>query len=730
MAELDLTAFYGQFRDEAWENLNILEQGLTALEAQPGDTALLDRMLRAVHTTKGSAKIMGFAEINSLAHEIEEVLGAIRKGSQAMTPEAGDILLQAGQAIRVLALNRIEGRSEPADVAGLLAAMRRLLGAEEPAAEAAPVVTVAAAAGGRPRETMRVDLEHVDQLARLVGETLALQQQATEERGLLEEFVQDQDEVQLAFTNLRERLLSFRDRFRPRQAEEVFLYTGLLENALRNLNQRSIDYQRQHSALLERFALALEELRQESLALRMVPIGTLFDVFTGVIRRMAGEAGVEVALQIRGADVELDRRVLDMLREPMVHLVRNALAHGIEPAEERFRQHKPRRGTLLLEAAQVGRRVQVHVRDDGRGIDLEKVRRAAVERGILDEERARAADEHTLLDLLFRPNFSTRRQADDLSGRGVGLDVVLSTMRQLNGSVHVQSQAGRGTTLTMDVPLTLATIRVLLVEAGGAILAVPSNATRSLVRVRAEEIVPVEGRPTLHWHGASAALLSLARALGLPEQPVEGPRPAIVVGEDGHPTALLVDRLLDEIEVLVRPLGTILGTSPFFSAATLLGSDQVVPILDLTGLLAVRPAFSHAAGPLAEAAAGPRRVPRILLVEDAITTRELERSILEAAGYEVEAAFDGLDAMQRLEQSEFQLIISDIEMPRMDGFELTRRVRQDPRWAGLPVVIISAREDEESRSQGLEAGAQAYIVKSRFDQGNLLETIARLAAGD
>lgn len=726
MAELDLTAFYGQFRDEAWENLNILEQGLTALEARPDDTALLDRMLRAVHTTKGSAKIMGFAEINSLAHEIEEVLSAIRKGSTAMTAEAGSLLLQAGQAIRTLALNRIEGLHEPVEVAPLVAGMKRLLGAEEAAPEAAPVVTVAAAATGRPRETIRVDLERVDQLSRLVGETLALQQQATEERGLLEAFVQDQDEAEVAFAGLQERLLAYRDRFRQRQAEDVFLYTGLLENALRNLNQRSIDYQRKHTALLEHFALALEELRQESLALRMVPIGTLFEVFTGVVRRMAGEAGVEVNLQIRGADVELDRRVLDMLREPMVHLVRNALAHGIEPPEERFRQHKPRRGTLLLEATQVGRRVQVHVRDDGRGIDLDRVRRVAVERGLLDEERARAADERALLDLLFRPTFSTRRQADDLSGRGVGLDVVLSTARQLNGSVHVQTQAGRGTAFTLDVPLTLATIRVLLVTAGGLTLAVPSNAVRSLVQIGAEDIIPVEGRPTLHWGESTLPIAGLSQILGLPGQAPAGTRPAIIVGENGHTTALVVDGLFDEIEVLVRPLGEILGLTPFFSAATLLGSDQIVPIVDLTGVLAARPVDLQSTGAIPAEISTPPRTPRILLVEDAITTRELERSILEAAGYEVDTAFDGVDALQRLEQGKFELVISDIEMPRMDGFELTRRVRQDPQWASLPVVIISAREDEQSRRQGLDAGAQAYIVKSRFDQGNLLETIARL----
>ncbi len=730
MAELDLTAFYGQFRDEAWDNLNTLEQGLTTLEAHPEDTALLDRMLRAVHTTKGSAKIMGFAEINRLAHEIEEVLGAIRKGNARMTAEVGSTLLQAGQAIRTLTLNRLEGRNDPVDESGLLAAMRRLLGIPSPAPESAePVVTVAAPAAGRPRETMRVDMELVNQLARLVGETLALQQQSLAERSALHDMGLAHEAVAHELDGLKERLLAARDRFRPRQAEEILSRIEALETALQRLNQQRTDFTRRHVNLLDRFSLTLDELRQQSLAIRMVPIGTLFEIFPGVVRRMAGEVGVEVALEVRGADVELDRRVLDMLREPLVHMVRNALAHGIEPAEERVRQHKPRRGHLLLEAVQQGRRVQVHVRDDGRGIDLEKVRRAAVERGLIDEERARAADERTLLDFLFRPAFSTRRQADDLSGRGVGLDAVQSTMRQLNGFAHVQTQAGHGSTFTLDVPLTLATIRVLLVKAGEADLAIPSGAARGLVRILPGQTVPIEGRPTLRWHERTVPIHALAATLGLDTKSApEGPRPAIIAGADEYPIALLVDRLVDEIEVVVRPLGDILGASPYFSAATIIGTDQVVPILDVGGLLLARAAPSSRAPQAAAEVAVPRDPPTLLLVEDAITTRELERSILEAAGYRVETAMDGVDALQKMERGNFRLVITDIEMPRMDGFELTSRIRQEPRWAGVPVVIISARGDEESRRQGLEAGAQGYIIKSRFDQGNLLETISQLLA--
>ncbi len=739
MADLDLTAFYDQFRDEAWENLNLLEQGLTALESQPDNTALLDRMLRAVHTTKGSAKIMGFAEINRLAHEVEEVLGAIRKGVLPMSARVGTVLLQASSAIRALATARIEGRGEAVDVGEHLTAVSQLLGgapAKAPVGrkeaapvertEATPVVTVAAAPAGRPRETMRVDLEQVERMARLVGDLLALQEHAQEERHGLLEVRLAQENAAHTLEVLRDRLTAYRDRFRARQADEVFQRLDTLEEALRWLEQRFHDFDRQHAVLLERFSLAIDELQQQALAIRMVPIGTLFEIFPGVVRRMAGEAGCEVALEVRGAEVELDRRVLDLLREPLLHLVRNALSHGIEPPAERRAQGKEPRGRIVLQAHPQGRRVHVVVQDDGRGIDLGKVRRAALERGLLDEEQAGQADDKTLLELLFRPAFSTRRQADDMSGRGVGLDVVQTAMRQLNGFVQVQSQAGRGATFTLDVPLTLATARVLLVEAGCETLAIPAAAVRGLARIRPEEIVPVQGRPTFYWNEQPLPLLSLAETLGMPESaPSRGARPAVIAGMDGHPLALLVDRLLDEAEVVVRPLGEILGQSPYFSAAALSGGGRVIPILDLAGLVTRRPA-RPATGDPAALAPVVHEPARILLVEDAITTRELERSILEAAGYRVETAFDGLDALQKLEQAEFQAIITDIEMPRMDGFELTERVREDKRWAAVPVIIISARTDEESRRRGLQAGAQGYIEKRRFDQGNLLETIAQL----
>ncbi len=733
MTDIDLTAFYGQFRDETWENLNILEQGLTTLESHPNDTALLDRMMRAVHTTKGSAKIMGFAEINRLAHQIEEVLGAVRKGELALTPEVGNALLRASNGIRVLTAARLEGRGEAVDMAGLLAELQALLGGKEPPPETAPVVTVTAPSVGLPRETMRVDMEQVDRLSRMVGEARLLHEQTRSHQALIEELLRAQEETKWAFRSLKESLETFRDRLRPRQIEELARRMEALERRLEEQDARGSALDRRHAVWLEHSTLNLSELQQQVLAIRMVPIGSLFEVFPGVVRRLAGECGVEVALEVHGAAVELDRRVLDLLREPLVHLVRNALSHGIEAPEERVRLGKPPRGRIVLEAQALGRRVHIRVQDDGRGIDLEKVRRIAVERGLLEAGEAGQADERTLLELLFRPAFSTRGQADEMSGRGVGLDAVQATMRRLNGLVQVETHPGRGATFTLDVPLTMATIPVVLVETAGETLAIPSGVVRGLVRPQHREVVLVEGRPVLYWQERPLPLLSLAEALGLASGPAgEGRAVAVIAGSDGHQIALTVDRLLDETEALVQPLGEILGRSPYFSAATISGEGQVIPILDLSGLLSTRPvAPIRAERPPAEiparvAPSPPRDPPRILLVEDTLITRELERSILEAAGYRVETAQDGLDALQKLERGTFHLVITDIEMPRLDGLELTARIRQDPRWAGLPVVIITAYADEERRRRGMQLGAQAYITKSRFDQGNLLETVAHL----
>jgi two-component system chemotaxis sensor kinase CheA len=741
MTNFDLTAFYGQFRDETWDNLDLVEQGLTTLEAQPDDQALLDRMLRAIHTTKGSAKIMGFSHINRLAHRIEDVLGAVGKGEIDLTAEVGTAIFETIAAIRTLTDAQVEGQPAPVDVSELLTTLGKILGEEgEPKKEEkppptqelqttapSPLVTMPTRPTGRTRETMRVDLERVDQLARQVGEMLSLQQQAVEEQFSLYDLTVIQKETLRALEGLRDRLVSCQDRLAPSQAETLFQSFNWLENSIQRLDDQWREFTRNHDVLIERFSLALNELHQDALNIRMLPIGTLFEVFPGVVRRMAGESGVEVALEIRGSEVELDRRVLDLLREPLIHLVRNALDHGIEPPRIREAQGKSRRGKVILEAWQRGRRVHIRIQDDGKGIDPDRLRQTAVERGFLKESQAQEADRETLLNLIFLPGFSTRKQVTDISGRGVGMNIVQTTIHQLNGTIQIDTQPGKGTTFALEVPLTLATIRVLFVESSGETIAFPASAVRGLMRIEPQEIISVEGRSMFQWHEQTIPLIPLAQVLGFfIEERGDVLKPSVITGTNGRQVALTVDRIIDEAEVVVQPLRGILGRSPLFSAATISGTGRVIPILHMAGLLARKAGGTPVSTRAYRSQVQPRDNPVILLVEDAIITRELERSILEAAGYQVETAFDGLDALQKLEQRSFQLVITDIEMPRMDGFELTLRIREEPRWTDLPVIIISAREKDEDRRRGLQVGAQAYIAKSRFDQSNLLETITQL----
>lgn len=742
MTDFDLTAFYGQFRDETRESLDILEQGLTELEARPGDVSLLDGMLRAIHTTKGSAKIMGFAEINRLAHAIEDVLGAVRKAELELTAEVGTVLLEASAGLRTLADAHVSDQQHDVDVVGLLAALRKIQGRAKGPAEApppaestapaetppaTPVLTMAAQPKAQIRETMRVDLNRLDQLAVLVGEVLSLQNQSQASQIPLSELGLVQEQNQRALEDLKSSLEKNRVRLRSAQAAEILQILDRLESGLGKQAELWREFSRDYSALQERFSLAVGELHRETQGIRMQPISTIFERFPGVVRRIAAECGVEVTMGIEGGEVELDRRVLDLLRDPFIHLVRNAIDHGIEPPQERLKLGKPRQGNIVLAASQQGRRVLVQIKDDGRGIDLESIRRTVIERGLLDEKKAQEASPEALLEFIFQPGFSTRSEATDMSGRGVGLNVVQTAIRQLNGLVHIDTQPGQGSIFTLDVPLTLATNRVLFVESAGATWALPTAGIRSLVRVQPKDLVPVEGKPTLNWHNQTLPLYTLSDVLELPsERPIRQVNPAVITGSNGRQFALLVERVLDEAEVVVRPLGRILEQSEFFSTATLSGSDQVIPILDLTNLLTRRASTAAkkqwVPGPTVPADGW---TPTILLVEDTITTRELERSILEAAGYRVVTAFDGIDALDKMEQNRFYLVITDIEMPRMDGFELTARIRQDPRWEDMPVMIITAHEDEARRRRGLQVGAQAYIVKSRFDQSNLLEVVAR-----
>jgi two-component system chemotaxis sensor kinase CheA len=501
-------------------------------------------------------------------------------------------------------------------------------------------------------------------------------------------------------------------------------------------------------ALHERLARLEGQARQEQRALAgiidglqgdirralMLPFATLLELFPKLVRDLARDNGKEVELQSSGSAIEIDRRILEQLKDPLIHLIRNAVDHGIESPAARRQANKPPLGRISIELTpREGNRIELLIADDGAGVDLAKVQAAAVKIDLLGSETAAKLGRGELLALMFESGLTTSPILTELSGRGLGLAIVREKVELLDGSIDVEQPVEGGTRFRLLLPTSLATFHGLLVQLGERQFVLPSRSVERVLRLTAGSVKTVENREAVEIGGRALSLVRLADVLGLPARSNQARGDdylsLVVLSGAGRRIAFVVDRIIGDQEVLVKGLGPQLARVPNIAGATLLGNGQLVPILNVADLLqaALRSvpqgSVSQGAAP-APAAGQPQR--SLLVVEDSITARSLLKSILETAGYRVETAVDGADALTLLHTAEFDLVVSDVEMPRLDGFELTARIRADKKLADLPVVLVTALESREDKERGIEVGANAYIVKSSFDQSNLFEVIRRL----
>ena len=502
-----------------------------------------------------------------------------------------------------------------------------------------------------------------------------------------------------------------------------------------------------HLALDQRtIGRAVDDLQDELRRMRLTPASTALDLFPRMVRDLAREHGKEVEWVAQGADLEVDRQVLEAMKEPLIHLVRNAIDHGIEPPAARTRPGKASRGRVAVTIASLeGGRIEIRVEDDGGGINLVRVRAAAVRALLLTAQEAEALTDDQALDLIYRSGLSTSPIITDLSGHGLGLAIVKERVERLGGEIRVETGAGAGTTVRMNLPATIATFHGLVVRASGQSFLLPAEAVERAIRVANDAVESVEGREVIRWNGQPLSVARLSDLLGLPQvresavsgqrsavsedrSPSRDPRPphlCVIVKSGEERVGLLVEEILEDSEVLVKELRPPLVRVKNVAAAGLLGTGQVVLILRPADLLKSIRGVSRPPA----AAAAPEEEKRqrvILVVDDSITTRTMEKNLLEAAGYQVRVAVDGIEAWTLLKSEEFDLVVSDLDMPRMDGFDLTAKIRADRKLAELPVVLVTALESREHKERGIEVGANAYIIKSSFDQSNLLEIIRRL----
>lgn len=759
------------FKVEAEEHLQTISTGFLELERTPSAQAhgqIVETVFRAAHSLKGAARAVDFTEIELLCQSMEDVFAGWKRQESLPSPDALDALHRALDAIASalaapIGSDGASGASGASDQSAL--SLLRQLGTasslspresaaaglppndDDDAATAPPAIEVvkpalplSAATEMGHQETVRVAVSKLEarllEAEEMLMAKLTVGQRVTDLRELSGRFEAWRNAWGAVEPEARQLRLLSNQPAAPTQPHSSAELTRVLDffdwsmDYVKTVEGEAVALER--TAQHDRYAIGklVDDLLEDSKQLLMLPFATISTSFPKLVRDLCRDQGKEADLTVHGEEIAIDKRILEEIKDPLVHLLRNSVDHGIETPQSRMRLGKPSRAAITLTVSQVSdSKVEISLSDDGAGVDTAKVKESAVKQGVVSVDEARQLDDAQAQALIFHAEVSTSAMITRLSGRGLGLAIVREKAQKLGGTVTVESQPLRGTCFRIMLPSMLATFRGVLIEVQEQLFVVPTSHVERVARVKADNILAVEGRETIALDGRAIALVRLAEVLELPSMPHSGElpisTPVVVLGAADQRIAFAVDAVLDEQEVLVKRLGKPLLRVRNIAGATVLGSGQVAPILNVTDLLK----SARRAGKVAQrvaAGAKPVEARMVLVAEDSITSRMLIKSILESAGYDVRTAVDGMDAFTLLRAEKFDLLVSDVEMPRLNGFDLTARIRADKRLAELPVVLVTALETREDRERGIDAGANAYIVKSSFDQSNLIEAVRRL----
>ncbi len=672
------------FAEELVDRIDELRRVAGELESDPGSADTRAALHRVLHVVKGASRSVGEESIEGACHRIETQLAELTAEQPvpvAVVYELADALdeargaLASGAPIVVQRFDRIGGV---------------LAGPDEPA----PVVIAVSDTAG---ETLRVAATALDSLVSQSADVLQARQSLAP---ILRAFEELRDEVRASGSVLADRSAALRGAVAEQQ------WFRRLERSCRAF-----------AGSLERISRSSEILDDQIRHLRLRPFEEVVAGCVRIAREAAVSLNKQVELTIHSRGVQLDRLQVEALRDIMVQLVRNAVTHGIETPEARVAAGKPERGEITVEATPRGDSLIIEVRDDGLGLDIAWIQRLAAARGI-------AADDPHASRVIFEPGVSSATTVTELAGRGVGLDVVKQRVDRLHGSIRVDWVENAGTTFTLEIPITVATLRALIVESGGATYAMPISAVERLLWVTPGEIQRGETRELIRVGSKWLVVAPLGSVLGNPQSLANRRAPGMVLSQARRRVVIAVDRILDALEIAFEPLDSRLGRLRCISGAATLPDGTVALILHASDLIdeASGTAYSQAF----PAATTTRAARTVLLADDSATTRALESNILRAAGYIVRTAVDGEDAWRQLAEAPCDIIVSDVDMPNLTGFDLTERVRASAEHGGIPVILISSRGSDADRARGMKAGANAYLVKSSFDQTVLLETLARL----
>jgi two-component system sensor histidine kinase and response regulator WspE len=742
------------FRMEVETQSAILTKGLLALEQEVDPTNSLRELMRAAHSLKGAARIVGRKAAVHIAHAMEDCFVAAqkqeRKPSDGLTDKllAGIDLLSRIAQVSDEALENWEAERQK-EIETFLTSLSSLAGAlgerdqesPDPASppEALPATVESTARlpdspeqGRTPgipsNRVLRVTTDNLDSLMGLAGEALVTSR-------WLDVFAADMLRLKRRQHQLGQVLDGLRDSLPEGSLDER------AAGRLSEVRERAADCRRLVAERLtdlelfdRRFVGFSKRLYHAVLDCRMTPFSDGIQGFHRMARDVARSLGKRVKLDIQGGSTPVDRDILEKLKAPLDHLVRNSLDHGIESPKARQKQGKPEGGTVQLQACHSAGMLLISVGDDGRGIDPEAIRKHVVDRKLTTLETAQRMTDTELLEFLFLPGFTLKDSVSEISGRGVGLDVVQTMVKEVGGRVRVSSRSGQGARFQMELPLTLSVVRTLLVEIGGEPYAFPLARIDRALKVPVGRIESLQGRQHFTLDEGQIGLVAAHQILDLQGSPPQASEVSVVVlGDKDVRYGLVVDRFLGERELVVRTLDPRLGKVKNVSSAALMPDGSPVLIVDVDDLkrsienLACGQRLLQVGARTDEETTAKRR--RVLVVDDSLTVRELERKLLDARGYAVDVAVDGMDGWNAVRTGHYDLVVTDVDMPRLDGIELLKLIRKDGRLKSLPVMIVSYNDRQEDRSRGLEAGADYYLTKASFHDETLLRVVTDLIGG-
>jgi two-component system chemotaxis sensor kinase CheA len=721
------------FRIEAEEHLHAISAGLSELEKTQSKkkvAEIIEVLFREVHSLKGAARSVDQKDIEYVCQPMESIFSALKRQEIALTPLSIDLFYKTVEWIlKHVTTSGAEQtgafRQTQQELIRRLNEMSADTEQPHPAQpeqipETEPVADLPGMSLRTQIEMVRIPISKLDplllQAEEMIQSKIAIDQRTDELKGLCDELNEWKTEAQ----KWRSRRAIATAAIWNEWYDASEMRLNKVDSHLREIT-RSVERDQHGLDLLVNNQL--EEMKQ----VLMLPVGSMVEAFPVMVREISHEQNKEIDCIISGTELEIDKRILEELKDPLIHLIRNSIDHGISKPQERVLQNKPVRGSITLAfAARENGQVEITLSDDGKGIDKEHVLKAAIKSGILSNEAAGKLEPKEVLNLIYQSGVSTSSIITDISGRGLGLSIVHEKVVKLNGIISVESETNKGTTFRILLPLTLATFRGILVNVKEFMFILPTMNVERVIRVEQEEIKTVENHETIRIDDQIISVVDLVEALGLPEHKHAARVNIVLLVSGEYRIGFKVDDLVDEQQVLVKVLGKLLRRVRNISGATIMGSGKVVPVLNVTDLMksAVR-----IKGRKSEASTDEHFVPKtgkILVVEDSITSRTLLKNILETAGYQVTTAVDGTDAFTKARTGDFDIVVSDVDMPKLNGFELTAKIRSDKKLSEIPVVLITALESREDRERGIEVGADAYIIKSSFDQTNLLEIIKKL----